>query len=56
MSETLAYTPIHVLAERLRGGDLKPTALLDVYLARIARCEPQPYALVAVYEDEENNT
>src|SRR4051812_29733133 len=26
MSETLAYTPIHVLAERLRCGDLKPTA------------------------------
>ena len=51
-SETLAYTPIHALAERLRAGSLSAAALLDCYLARIRRHDGKLHAFVAVYEDE----
>lgn len=52
MSEILAYTPIHILAARLRSGELKPSALLDVYLQRIRRHGEKLHAFVEVYESD----
>lgn len=49
-AETLAYLPAHALAERLRGGALSATALLDCYLDRIRRFDPKLHAFVDVHE------
>ncbi|MES2563702.1 MAG: amidase [Pseudomonadota bacterium] len=50
MSDALAYEPIHTLAQRLRAGELKPSALLDLYLQRIRRHDEKLHAFVDVYE------
>ncbi|HET7158704.1 MAG TPA: amidase, partial [Burkholderiales bacterium] len=50
MSHALAYEPIHTLAQRLRTGELKPSALLDVYLQRIRTHDKKLHAFVDVYE------
>jgi aspartyl-tRNA(Asn)/glutamyl-tRNA(Gln) amidotransferase subunit A len=49
-NETLAYAPIHVLAERLRSGDLSVSAIVDCYLQRIARYDGKLHAFVEIYE------
>jgi aspartyl-tRNA(Asn)/glutamyl-tRNA(Gln) amidotransferase subunit A len=51
-TEALAYSPIHVLAEHLRTGDLTASALLDCYLERISRYDEKLHAFVAIYENE----
>src|SRR5688572_4524311 len=48
----LAFTPIHVLAERLRTGALTASALLDCYLQRIARYDAKLHAFVEVYAND----
>ena len=50
--EALAYTPMHVLAERLRAGTLSAAALLDCYLQRIGRYDAKLHAFVTVYEEQ----
>src|SRR5262249_22815253 len=51
-SEALAWAPLHVLAERLRSGDLSASGLLDCYLQRIRRHDEKLHAFVEVYEKE----
>lgn len=51
MSE-LAYTPIHTLADYLRSGELKPSALLDAYLQRLHCHGEKLHAFVEVYESD----
>jgi aspartyl-tRNA(Asn)/glutamyl-tRNA(Gln) amidotransferase subunit A len=51
-SEALAYAPIHALAERLRSGTLRASALLDCYLQRIRRHDAKLHAFVEIYEND----
>src|SRR5262245_24726010 len=51
-SETLAYAPIHVLADGLRAGTLSASALLECYLERIGRLDGKLHAFIALYEAE----
>ena len=51
-TEALAYTPVHVLAERLRSGALSASALMECYLQRIGRHDEKLHAFVAIYADE----
>jgi aspartyl-tRNA(Asn)/glutamyl-tRNA(Gln) amidotransferase subunit A len=50
--DSIAYLPIHVLAERLRSGALSAGTLLDLYLQRIGRDDRKLHAFVTVYENE----
>src|SRR4029434_4045022 len=50
-SESIAYLPIHVMAERLRTGTLSASAILDCYLQRIRRHE-KLHAFLDVYEED----
>jgi aspartyl-tRNA(Asn)/glutamyl-tRNA(Gln) amidotransferase subunit A len=52
VEEGPAFAPIHDLAERIRTGALRPSALLDLYLARIRRHDPKLHAFVSVYEKD----
>ena len=49
---SLAYAPMHALAEQLQAGALSSGALVDCYLKRIHRHDKKLHAYVAVYEDE----
>ncbi len=51
-SEALAYTPIHVMADRLRAGTWSASQLLDCYLQRIRRHDEKLHAFVEVYEED----
>ena len=51
-TDSLAYAPVHVLAERLRSGTLSAAELVDCYLTRIRREDRTLNAFVEVYEDE----
>ena len=51
-SDALAYATIHALAERLRSGTLRASALLDVYLQRIRRHDEKLHAFVEIYEND----
>jgi aspartyl-tRNA(Asn)/glutamyl-tRNA(Gln) amidotransferase subunit A len=50
--EDLAFAPIHLLADRLRTGEVTASALLDLYLERIRSYDRKLHAFVAVYEKE----
>ena len=50
--DSVAYLPIHVLAERLRSGALSAGALIDIYLQRIRRDDQKLHAFITVYENE----
>jgi aspartyl-tRNA(Asn)/glutamyl-tRNA(Gln) amidotransferase subunit A len=50
--EDFAFAPIHLLADRLRTGDVTATALLDLYLERIRTYDRKLHAFVAIYEKE----
>jgi len=50
-TDDIAFAPVHVLAERLRVGDLSASALVDLYLRRIRRYDPKLHAFIDVYED-----
>src|SRR5689334_14322574 len=50
--DSVAYLPIHVLAQRLRSGALTASALLDLYLQRIRRNDQKLHAFVSVYEND----
>jgi aspartyl-tRNA(Asn)/glutamyl-tRNA(Gln) amidotransferase subunit A len=52
VEDGLAFAPVHELAERMRTGALTPSALLDLYLARIDRHDRKLHAFVAVYEKD----
>ena len=52
VSEALAYTTIHALAERLRSGTLRASALVDCYLQRIRRHDEKLHAFVETYESD----
>jgi len=45
-------SPATVLAERIRGGDLSPLALIEASLARILEINPRLNAFCAIYADE----
>ena len=49
---SLAYAPMHALAEQLRAGALSSGALVDCYLQRIQRHDEKLHAYAAVYGDE----
>ena len=51
-TDDIAFAPVHVLAERLRAGELSASALVDVYLRRIRRHDAKLHAFVEVYEDD----
>ena len=51
-TDALVYAPMHVLAERLRAGELSASGLLDCYLQRIRRYDRKLNAFVEVYEDD----
>ena len=48
MSDELAFTPALELAERVRGGDVTPVELTQLYLDRIERLDAQLNAYVTV--------
>ena len=50
--DELAFEPIHALARRLRDRTVTASALLDLYLDRIRRLDPQLHAFVEVYETD----
>jgi aspartyl-tRNA(Asn)/glutamyl-tRNA(Gln) amidotransferase subunit A len=52
VAEAFAFAPVHELAERIRTGALTPSALLDLYLARIHRHDRKLHAFVALYEKD----
>lgn len=47
-----AFAPIHLLADRLRTGDVSASALLDRYLQRIRKYDAKLHAFVTVYEND----
>lgn len=49
-SSSLAFNPIHVLAESLATGALRAVDLLDCYLERIRRLDDKLHAFVAIDE------
>ena len=51
-NEDLAFAPVHLLADRLRTGELTASALLDLYLQRIRTYDHKLHSFVAVYEKE----
>ena len=51
-NDELAFTPIHILADRLRTGSLSASALLDLYLQRIRNYDGKLHAFVTVYEED----
>ena len=51
-TDALVYAPMHVLAERLRAGELSASGLLDCYLQRIRRYDRKLNAFVEVYEND----
>lgn len=48
----LASLPIHALAPRVADGTVRPTALVEACLSRIAALDPHLNAFVEVYRDE----
>ena len=46
--DELAFEPIHALARRLRDRTMTASALLDLYLDRIRRFDPQLHALRSI--------
>jgi aspartyl-tRNA(Asn)/glutamyl-tRNA(Gln) amidotransferase subunit A len=50
VAEDAAFAPLHVLAERLRSGELSASALVDLYLRRIRRHDAKLHAFAEVYE------
>ena len=51
MDDALAFAPITRQAELIRGGELAPRDLVELYLRRIARLDPQLNAFRAVYDE-----
>ncbi|MFO1352130.1 MAG: amidase [Gammaproteobacteria bacterium] len=47
-----AFTPIHQLAAAIRSGKIVPADLVELYLDRIQRLDPQLHAFVSVYADD----
>ena len=50
--DDLAFAPIHLLADRLRTGEVSASALLDCYLQRIRKYDAKLHAFVTVYEND----
>lgn len=48
MSDDLAFTPALELAERIRGRELSSVELVELFLERIERIDPQLNAYVTV--------
>ena len=51
MSDELAFAPALELAARVRAGDVSPLELVELYLERIERLDPQLNAYVTVDAD-----
>ena len=50
MSDDLAFTPALELAERIRNKEVSSLELVDLYLERIERIDPELNAYVTVDE------
>jgi aspartyl-tRNA(Asn)/glutamyl-tRNA(Gln) amidotransferase subunit A len=50
--DELAFEPIHALAQRVRERTVTASGLLDLYLDRIRRFDPQLHAFVEVHETD----
>jgi aspartyl-tRNA(Asn)/glutamyl-tRNA(Gln) amidotransferase subunit A len=50
--DDVAFAPMHVLATRLKAGELTAAKLVDCYLQRIQRYDDKYHAFVEVYADE----
>ena len=51
MNEDLAFTPIARQAELIRSGEVAPRELVELYLRRIGRLDPQLNAFRAVHDE-----
>lgn len=51
MAEELCFTPAAELAVRIRRGDLSPVKVVDAFLSRIDRVNPEINAYVTVLDD-----
>ena len=51
MDDALAFAPITRQAELIRGGEVAPRELVELYLRRISRLDPQLNAFRAVHDE-----